>query len=629
MYDQAHVVSDLDSVVVGDLVDEIGQVSDFESPSGDDQLYGNNHVTSHMEDDLFGYGGVSDSWALSAERAGPYSPIDYLNPPIMFPTPTHIRHQVGGLDCQMNLGSWCYELSFESDSALRSYLYNGILSGFQIVDKDVSIEPYFCRNYRSVLVEPCHSFLHSLIVSELAQDRFVLADEQPVCVHALGAVAKSSGGFRPVTDCRRPLGMSINNFMDQTHQYFSYNSVDLVASLMSQDCFMATLDISSAYRSVHIHPAHWKYHGIAWDIEGSFRFLYDVRLSFGLKCAPFVFTQISNFVVRCLHRRGITRLVNYLDDYILFGDSFESCQFAQSVLVSVLVSLGFFISWGKCTSPSKFTRFLGVDFDSSSMVLRLPEEKLRALHSELWFFKGRARATRHQIQRLCGLVAHAAKLVRGGRTFSRRLIDRLKGLTDNRRIRLGVEFQNDINWWLEFSTIFNGISQIVHADTDQIWFYTDASLTGYGWWCGSYWQAGLFDSMESPFPVQNINLDSSHGHWVNFSLNQFQQHDININLLELIPIYLALVRLSLNCVNRHFICVTDNTQVRTMVNKGVSSNQSCMYLLRKIFWTCVQINSYVTARHICGMQNVCADMLSRLSKDSNGVVFSRYHLCCS
>lgn len=151
-------------------------------------------------------------------------------------------------------------------------------------------------------------------------------------------------------------------------------------------------------------------------------------------------------MVRCLHRRGITDLVNYLDDYILFGDSFESCQYAQKVLISVLISLGFFIAWDKCSSPCRVTRYLGIIFDSIHMQLRLPSEKLYSLHKELVFFKNRTRATLHQLQRLCGLLAHAAKLVRGGRTFSRRLIDKLSGLTENKRVRLGSEFHKDILW---------------------------------------------------------------------------------------------------------------------------------------------------------------------------------------
>lgn len=364
-----------------------------------------------------GYRGIADIWALSSCPVGPYQPVNRDLVLEIFPRPSDVRHVVGGVASQMNLGSWCYKLSFETDSHLSSYLYRGVLEGFRIVDDGVYIEPYFCRNYKSVLEEPCYSVINELIIEELDLGRFIITDARPDCVHALGAVPKRGGGYQPITDCRCPIGSSINNFMSETHQYFCYNLVDFVSSFMHRGVFMSTVDISSAYRSIHIHPDHWRYHGLSWVVGGEQKYLFDTRLSFGLKCAPFVFTQISNFVVRCLIRRGVTNLVNYLDDYILFGDCFDSCQHAQMVLISVLISLGFYVSWTKCTSPSRVTRYLGIIFDSVELQLRLPLEKLQAIHDELRFFKDKSRASQHQLQRLCGLIAHAAKLVRGGRTF--------------------------------------------------------------------------------------------------------------------------------------------------------------------------------------------------------------------
>lgn len=590
-----------------------------------------NALASDFDDYSLGFGGVADIWSISSSCVtGPYVPVDYSNPPLGFTSPSPLRHTVGGLTSQMNLGSWQYELLFENDFHLRSYLYNGILSGFQIIDQNAVISSYCCPNYKSVLVEPCHSVIDNLIRRELELGRYIVADCQPYCVHSLGAVPKKGGGFRPITDCRRPLGLSINNFMDETHQPFCYNSVDFVASMLEENCFMSTVDISSAYRSVHIHPAHWSYHGISWIIDGGPTFLYDTRLSFGLKCAPFVFTQISNFLVRCLHRRGIRLVVNYLDDYILFGNSFEDCQNAQLVLISLLGSLGFVVAWEKCTSPSRVIRFLGVVFDSIKMELRLPLDKLLLLHHELWFFKGRARATPHQLQRLCGIVAHAAKLVRGGRTFSRRLIDKLKNVVGNKRIRLGSEFQNDIDWWLQFSATFNGISKVVRAGAvGEMWFWTDASLSGYGLYSGEDWQAGYFDSSDCPTCVADLGADPSHSHWVNYELGDGSEERSNINFLELVPVLLALTRFSVTMADCHFVCFTDNSQVKTYINKGVSSNPASMALLRRIFWLTVQMNSYVTARYIPGGDNDCADMLSRLSSNSPNDIICRYHLCCS
>lgn len=40
---------------------------------------------------------------------------------------------------------------------------------------------------------------------------------------------------------------------------------------------------------------------------------------------------------------------------------------------------------------------------------------------------GKDRASKRQVQHLCGILAHCAKVVKGGRTFSQQVINLLKG----------------------------------------------------------------------------------------------------------------------------------------------------------------------------------------------------------
>lgn len=330
--------------------------------------------------------------------------------------------------------------------------------------------------------------------------------------------------------------------------------------------------------------------------------------------------------MRCMYRRGITTIANYLDDFILFGNSPDQCLVFQRVLIRLLCSLGFRISWHKCTSPSQSVRYLGVIFDSSSLELRLPLDKLQALRAELEYFQRKTRATRHQLQRLCGLVAHAAKLIRGGRTFSRRLIDRLAKLTDNRRVRLGPDFRLDVEWWLQFSYQFNGVTKRVLSNNgDGMCCYTDASASGYGMYCGMDWQAGYFGK---GLPRAVSELNSSHEHWQNYEVEEFPERDRNINFLELVLVILAVRRWKNIIANRHLICYSDNTQVQSCVNKGVSINHSCMTLLRQMFWDLASINAHVTIRHVSGANNNCADMLSRIGPHWSGEDLLTFGLCC-
>ena len=534
------------------------------------------------------------------------------------------HHQIGGIYSQMNLSTWEYELTFENDHLLRDYLYYGIRDGFLIVDPTSVVPTYDCPNYITPSSGESYTFVDKLIHQELLDHKYVLADYKPNCIHSIGAVPKPDGKFRPITDCRRPLGLSINNYMSSTCQTFSYKSVDHVCDTLYRGCFMATVDIGSAYRSLSIHPDNWTYQGVRWVLDGQETLLFDVRICFGARNSPYLFTQVSNFVTRCMFRRGFHGIVNYLDDFLVVAESYESCQIAQMTLISLLISLGFEIAWKKCSSPSTVTQYLGINFDSNSMEMSLPIRKLDKLHSELLFFEGKTRATKNQLQRLCGILAHCSKVVRGGRTFSRRIIDLLSGLPDgNPRITLSSEFKLDLDWWRCFSTTFNGVACVIQHNYGMgPTLHTDSSFSGYGLISGHMWYAGYFNSPDMPLGTER--LDYEHLHWQNYELDI-----MNINVLELFPILLAVRLMGHLWVNQHVVCFSDNTQVVSCINRGTSINPHCMSMLREIFWYSAMYNFHLTSRHVKGVDNYIPDLLSRIQSRGNIYDISNLPLCCS
>ena len=535
-----------------------------------------------------------------------------------------IPHLVGGVPSQMNIARWEHELSYESDQCLRDYLYYGVRDGFIIVDPDADVPTYDCPNYIAPDSGESYTFVDKLISQEFLDYKYVRAPVKLHCIHSIGTVPKADGKFRPITDCKRPLGASINNYMSKTCETFSYKSVDDVCNLIYPGCYMASVDISSAYRSVSIHPSQWKYQGVRWIMSGSEELLFDVRICFGVRTAPFLFTQISNFITRCMARRGYYHVINYLDDFLIVGDSYSSCQQAQVTLISILISLGFEIAWKKCSSPSTLTQYLGIDFDSIAMQISLPQHKLDKLHSELAFFDCRQRATKRQLQRLCGVLAHCSKVVRGGCTFSRRIIDLLSALPEgNPRITLSSEFHLDLLWWQEFAKTFNGVTCLIHYNFGQgPTIHTDSSFSGYGVVSDSRWLAGYFNS--SDLPVGHNSLNPLHAHWINFELDV-----MNINVLELFPVLLAVQAWGHNWSNQHIVCYSDNTQVVSCVNRGTSTNVHCMSMLREIFWCSAMFNFHITCRHIRGGDNVLPDLLSRVRAVNDLSLISQFGLCCS
>lgn len=141
-------------------------------------------------------------------------------PDIQFDDEYFSRHYIGGLPCQMKLGTWLRELNSDPNVEINRFIADGIAYGFPIVD-DTNIPSYFTDNYKSATQGDAKVFFDKLFCEELKESKYVLTSKVPHCVHAIGAVEKGPKEFRPITDCRRPLGISINNFMQSTYQYFN------------------------------------------------------------------------------------------------------------------------------------------------------------------------------------------------------------------------------------------------------------------------------------------------------------------------------------------------------------------------------------------------------------------------
>ena len=76
----------------------------------------------------------------------------------------------------------------------------------------------------------------------------------------------------------------------------------------------------------------------------------------GLSSSPYVFSKISDFVVRCLVREGFEECVNYLDDFCVVSQTRVSCTAAQRALLTILRRLGFYVSFKKLSTPSRVSR---------------------------------------------------------------------------------------------------------------------------------------------------------------------------------------------------------------------------------------------------------------------------------
>ena len=490
---------------------------------------------------------------------------------------------------------WERELIDDPD---RDFLLDGVVNGFQLLPADAKLCPAEMDNYNSAISPSSKEKVEATILEELEAGNYIISPEKPVIVSALGAVPKpDSEDLRLIHDCSMPPGLGVNSYIDIEKQ--SFQTLDDACRLIGKDFFIAKIDLRHAYRSVPVHPANREALGLKWKFKGDKHFTYfkDTRLPFGARSAPGIFHRLTQSARRMMQRKGFPLIIVYLDDFLIIGRTRQECQAAFDALHSLLIALGFTISPSKVVPPCQKLVFLGVEIDTIALTISLPSKKLGELKDILLSFNSRTRASKRQLQQLAGRLNWACKVIYGGRTFLRRILDLMGSLQkQSSKCLLSEEFFKDISWWLDFLEIFNG--QCAFHDTRPVTsLHTDACSTGIG---------AVF---ERDWFYSNLLVDAP------------ALAGLHINYKEALCIVFALERWAPFLKDKvvHIHC--DNTAAVGMLNKGSTRSPLMMTYLRRLFWCSATFNFRLKVFHVPGALNVAADHVSRLHEHSHLVAF--------
>lgn len=485
----------------------------------------------------------------------------------------------------MNFTSWEKELGNDID---RDFILCGIKNGFDIIDPCSKPTPVFLKNHPSARPSaPLYKKATKQIMTEIENGNYIEVTNPPTIISPLGVIPKPDGGVRLIHDCSRPEGAAVNDYVtDLPKQKFS--TVDSAAKLVTQGCYMAKVDLKSAYRVVPISQKSQTVTGVHWQFQDKVRFFIDKKLPFGSRMAPSIFHRLSQAVVRMMHRKGFRNIVAYLDDFFICEPSQKQCIRTLNTLIRLLRSLGFLISWNKVVDPTQQLTFLGIEINSLIMQLQLPDEKLADLKTEILDFKGRNRASKKQLQSLVGKLNWASSVVYGGRVFLRRLINAMCTLKkDSHKLRFNSDILRDLAWWQSFLFTFNGKSLLLDK-VPVTSLYTDACNEGAGGHWGSSW---FYTNWSSDIPSAML---------------------LHINEKETLAVCLAAHFWAPAWANKRIIVYSDNMVTVASINKCSSRNNIVMRFLRYLFWLSAKFNFHLSARHIQGKHNCLADSVSRL-----------------
>ena len=119
-------------------------------------------------------------------------------------------------------------------------------------------------------------------------------------------------------------------------------------------------------------------------------------------------------------------IIHYLDDFLLIGPpGCDDCAVALAILLQTFDLLGLPVAWEKLEGPTACLTFLSLEIDSAALELRLPQEKLWELQQTVASWLDRTDCRKKELESLHGQLAYASKVVKPGKTFTRRLIELL------------------------------------------------------------------------------------------------------------------------------------------------------------------------------------------------------------
>ena len=380
---------------------------------------------------------------------------------------------------------WEEILTDHPDRWWARFLVEGIREGFRLgfSRKPESLRPN-ARNMKSVDEHPqvVQEFLDREVAESRLWDVGSVEEAATMGVHCspFGVIPMKGkpGKWRLILDLSAPEGFSVNDGIPKDLCSLGYMSVDdLVAQVlqMGRGAEMAKIDVKQAYRNVPVHSKDRHLLGMQW--KG--RVLVDGTLPFGLRSAPLLFTALGDAVQWAAEKKGVSWTGHYIDDFVTVGGPGSGeCERNLRILKAVYARVGLPMEAEKEEGPSVVIKFLGMELDSEKLLIRLPGEKLGEM---LRSWRGMKSCRKRDLLSIIGVLSHASKAIRAGRSFTRRLIDlstTVKRL--ERRVRLNHAARADIEWWWQFGRRWNGVAMMVAVNrrAPECEMVSDASVWG-------------------------------------------------------------------------------------------------------------------------------------------------------
>ena len=398
---------------------------------------------------------------------------------------------------------------------------------------------------------------------------------------------KNDGDRRIITDMTFPPQSSVNAYIVKNGLYgiemeHTLPTIDNLVQCIKHyppGAFLATLDISRAYKNFNSDPLDWPLLCFKW---GASHFC-DVTIPFGARASSFHMQSIANALVDILAARNVKAFM-YLDDIILVSPDRPKALRDFEVARQLLKDLTLPEAAKKSQPPATSVKWLGIQIDTHLMSLAIPEEKLSEVLTQVSKYTSAHSISKKSLQSILGKLLHVAKCVRPARLFIARLLEALRACR-GAFINVNADMRADFRWFQEFCSQWNGVAYIAGpAPVRHI--YVDACLSGIGGSDGHRAYAGQVAPIEDGAK--------------------------NITELEAINVIVALhTFLTKQDEGKHVRVHCDNMAAVQVLQTGKGKNRVLLDCARAAWMVQAVLNVQISYVHVPGVQNDIADALSR------------------
>ena len=335
------------------------------------------------------------------------------------------------------------------------------------------------------------------------------------------------------------------------------------------------IDVNRAFRHVKLDPSDHDLLGLSWN-DATF---IDTCLLFGGQ----IFQRISDAIRYGMRRRRGHCIINYVDDFVGVGTP-SVVSASYDCLLDLLHPLGLDISKKKLCPPSTKAVCLGVEIDTVTRTISVPQEKLQRIHHMVDAWGNRRFCSVCQLQSLLGHLMYIQKCVKPSRYFVNRILDLLRSNYDAHSITLTQDSTRDIRWFQKFLSQYNGSSFYDHKPVQAV-LELDACLVGLGGRCNE--------------KVYHLPISK---HYKNLHIT---------NSLEIINKLVAIKIFGSSWSHKKVLIKCDNLAVVHVLESGRTRDAFLAACVRNVLLEAALFDVQLIYKYVPGKLNSVADLLSR------------------